>query len=376
MKIAFVHNQCLPYRHFLFSALARTFDIDFFLFNQNKEDVPEDCNVTILRGYKIPKCSDYWIVPKLRSELNKKKYDLIVGGDLGAYNTAVAYRAALKNGVPFAAWILEWDWVAHPRRRFRQRFEDKMLDYASKLIVPGNNHRNYLLSRGVAAGKLCYVPNCLEEFSRDYDQSHPLAIKLTQIKENKNRNIVCSLGRHIPIKGHDRAIRAQEMLEREMADRAPFLVIAGDGGLLGKNRQLAKSLKIKNILFLDRYIGRTEKTILYSLMDLLVLPSKRTRAFEAWGLVCNEALYFGKPIIVSDAVGCANEIVRHKLNGFIYPNASNEELARRIKALTINRRVREKFGEASKEIYNSYRPHVMVNSFIHLINQMAAVCSS
>ena len=73
MKIAFVHNQCLPYRHFLFSALAQKFDIDFFLFNQKVAEVPKECRATILTGYKIPKFSDYWVIPRLHSELRKEE---------------------------------------------------------------------------------------------------------------------------------------------------------------------------------------------------------------------------------------------------------------------------------------------------------------
>ena len=113
---------------------------------------------------------------------------------------------------------------------------------------------------------------------------------------------------------------------------------------------------------------------MYSLMDVFVLPSKRTRAFEAWGLVCHEALYFGKPMIVSDAVGCANEVVRHKLNGFVYNNESAESLANCIKTLTMNQQLKESFSQASKKIYNSYRPQVMVANFVRLIDQLLALC--
>ena len=86
--------------------------------------------------------------------------------------------------------------------------------------------------------------------------------------------------------------------------------------------------------------------------------------------MCNEALYFEKPIIVSDAVGCANEIVRHEKNGFIYKNDSVESLASHMHTLTMNRQLRESYSKASGEIYNSYRPHVMIDKFVLLINQL------
>ena len=58
-------------------------------------------------------------------------------------------------------------------------------------------------------------------------------------------------------------------------------------------------------------------------MDVFVLPSK----VEPWGLVVEEALNNGIPVIVSDRVGCAEEIINNS-NGLIFHyNDKNEFVA-------------------------------------------------
>lgn len=232
MPIAFVHNQALPYRHFLFQALAGRFDIDFFLFNQQPDEVPAACRARIFKGYHIPKGSDLWVVPRLGAALKRRRYSLIVGSDLGAYNTAVAYRVACRSGTPFIPWIEEWDWIRHPRRRMRKGFEHRLLSFATAVIAPGVKHVDYLLSRGVPREKIAHIPNAVDFAPRNSMPHHPLYAELQPIRE-KNILIV-SVGRHVGFKGHDQTIRAQALVEQHHPGDAPFVVIAGNGPLLQK----------------------------------------------------------------------------------------------------------------------------------------------
>lgn len=68
----------------------------------------------------------------------------------------------------------------------------------------------------------------------------------------------------------------------------------------------------------------------YAISDILVLPSER----ETWGIVVNEALSCGLPVIVSDRVGAGPDLVRHGYNGFIFPRHDTVALASRIKELS------------------------------------------
>jgi glycosyltransferase involved in cell wall biosynthesis len=360
----------MPYRRFLFSALAERFPLDFYFFNERKENIPTPCSATILKGFKVPKFSDYWVVPGLRGAISSKKYDLIIGSDLGAFVTKTAYEVAKKTATPFIPWIEEWDWIDHPRRKLRVRFEEALLKYSVTTIVPGNKHKKYLLSRGVPATKIDIVRNCIPEEKKEYNTGNQLFKKLSEIK--KTELLVCSIGRHVSFKGHHQLIEAQAVLEGKDFAKAPFLVIAGDGNLLEKNKTLATQLSLKKIMFIERFIGLEEKNILFSLCDIFVLASTRTRAFEAWGLVCNEAIRFGKPIIVSNMVGSAGDLIQQDKNGFIFEDKNIDQLAGYIEKLIQNAPLRQQFSQHSSAIYKEFRPQVMITEFSAVIEKILA----
>lgn len=126
---------------------------------------------------------------------------------------------------------------------------------------------------------------------------------------------------------------------------------------------------MRNIRFIDHFVGEEEKHILYDSADIVVLASTRTRAFEAWGLVCNEALVYGKPMIVSSTVGAAGEVVRDGFNGTVFEDRDIEAFAGRIRELSTNTGLRQKFAAASLSLIPDYSPEAMIRGFDDLLSR-------
>jgi glycosyltransferase involved in cell wall biosynthesis len=101
-------------------------------------------------------------------------------------------------------------------------------------------------------------------------------------------------------------------------DRAPatvpYLLIVGDGELRGRLEARAKQLGLEHVRFLG-FKNQTELPRFYDLCDVFVLPS----IDEPWGLVVNEAMNAGRAIIVSDRVGSGPDLVKHGVNGCVFP---------------------------------------------------------
>src|SRR5207245_5600768 len=87
---------------------------------------------------------------------------------------------------------------------------------------------------------------------------------------------------------------------------------------------------------------------IYAAADVLVLPSISTRTFlEPWGLVVNEAMNRGLPVIASDAVGAAaGGLVRDGVNGLVVPAGDPEALARAMQRLAGDASLRTRLGSA------------------------------
>ena len=94
------------------------------------------------------------------------------------------------------------------------------------------------------------------------------------------------------------------------------------------------------------HVPQQDLPALYAAADALVLPSIRTATFtEPWGLVCNEAMHQGTPIVATDAVGAvAGGLVVDGRNGLVAPAGDAAELAARIRTLAKNPQLREGLG--------------------------------
>ena len=373
MSIAIVHNHCMPYRRFLFAALAERFEIDFFFFNQPREGIPPVCRAQVLRGFRVPLASAYSVVPRLGAALRERRYRLIIGSDLGAYITAVAFNVARAARTPFVPWIEEWDTIRHPRRFLRRPFEQRLLRGSAAAIVPGVKHADYLRRLGVPKEKIRRVPNALDYAPAAPDTTHPLYRRLAPLRGDPA--LVCAIGRHVDAKGHGQLLRAQgllEQVERNGGAAAPHLVLAGNGPLLGAHKTLAAQLGLRKLVLVESFVNETEKAILYDLCDVFALASTRKRAFEAWGLVCNEALAYGKPMVVTTAVGAAGEVVREGINGFIVADKDIAALALALGRLTGEPALRARCAQGSLGLRAEYTPQVMIDAFSEVLATCAA----
>ena len=89
----------------------------------------------------------------------------------------------------------------------------------------------------------------------------------------------------------------------------------------------------------------------YGGADVLVVPSIPTRTFrEPWGLVANEAMNQGLPVIATNAVGAAaGRLVRHERNGLIVPAGDARALAGAIRRLHDDPGLRARLGAQGRE---------------------------
>lgn len=105
------------------------------------------------------------------------------------------------------------------------------------------------------------------------------------------------------------------------------LTIAGDGVLRDKLQSMARS----NIRFVG-FIPNEEIGALYSDHDVFILPSK----YEPWGLVVEEALFRGLPVIVSSKVGSGIDMVKNLSTGEIFESGSEDSLQNAVEKVSSN----------------------------------------
>lgn len=132
---------------------------------------------------------------------------------------------------------------------------------------------------------------------------------------------------------------------QRLENKNKYLAIVGDGNLRPNLEDYVARNGIDSVSFLG-FQNRSDINKFYATADVLVLPSQR----ETWGIVVNEALCFGLPVITSDQVGAARDLICNGENGFTYPAGDVGELTRRLQhIIELPEEERIKCGMKSQE---------------------------
>jgi glycosyltransferase involved in cell wall biosynthesis len=132
-------------------------------------------------------------------------------------------------------------------------------------------------------------------------------------------------------------------------DPPAYLLLAGDGAERANLEARVRSSGLSGIRFLG-FRNQTELPPLFDLCDIFVLPSHG----EPWGLIVNEVMNAGRPIIVTDKVGCQSNLVQDGLNGFVYPAFNVEALSNCLARLIEDPALRTSMGENSLRLIQQF----------------------
>lgn len=132
-------------------------------------------------------------------------------------------------------------------------------------------------------------------------------------------------------------------------DPPAYLLLAGDGAERANLEARVRSSGLSSIRFLG-FRNQTELPPLFDLCDIFVLPSHR----EPWGLIVNEVMNAGRPIIVTDTVGCQSDLVQNGLNGFVYPACDVQALSDCLARLLGDPALRASMGENSLRLIQQF----------------------
>jgi len=136
------------------------------------------------------------------------------------------------------------------------------------------------------------------------------------------------------------------------------LVILGDGPLRSKLSSQLSTLHLQPFVALPGFKQYDELPMYYGLASAFVHAS----TVEQWGLVVNEAMASGLPVLVSNRCGCAPDLVQSGINGFTFDPGNVDELAGLMLQLSKSGARLSAFGTASKDIIRRWSPEVFAEN--------------
>ena len=213
----------------------------------------------------------------------------------------------------------------------------------------GRYNTEFYRNWGVPTDKIYLTPYAVDN---DFwvGQSASLGPRKSQLKcelgFDPNMPVVLFAGKLIAVKRPFDLLQAFNQVSKRVAAGLVFL---GDGKLRQELETYARQRRLPNVRFVG-FKNQTEIAPFFALADVFVLPS----GCEPWGLVINEAMCFGLPVIASDKVGAAGDLVQPGVNGYVYPAGNVDALSEHLEELLLNPALRHAAGQASRELIQNW----------------------
>ncbi|WPU95691.1 glycosyltransferase [Mucilaginibacter sabulilitoris] len=292
----------------------------------------------------------------LFSKLAEINPDVIVAGSIVFYSGALGLRWAKNNNKKF---IMFDD--AKPsnvkRNALVQQVKDTITNQIDALWLPSKDYEEeYAALYSTASIHFFYGYNCI-----DND-----LFKFKQQKRFNNRKIIC-VARLVPIKNLDNLLKAWKTVE-EKSD-LDTLVILGDGTLNSQLTGLRDELGLKRVEFVGAIPNDLIPQYLFD-SDAFILPSWS----ESWGLVVNEAMAAGLPVLLSNKVNAAETLLIDGLNGYSFPPSDIQAMSEKIiQFVQLSTELKEKMSATSLEIIDSLNYENMGNQLLSTLLLLKAM---
>lgn len=300
------------------------------------------------------------------------KPDVVIASSTYPLDSYPAYKLAKKTGAKFVfelhdLWPLspmelggmsKW----HPFIILMQKAEDFWCAHADKVISILPKTEEYLKTRGLKSGKICYIPNGI--VLSEYDNVLPLKADYAELLDklhNSGKFLIGFAGAHGIANALNVLLYAAEKLQNTNA----YFVLVGQGQEKENLKALVQKLKLDNVLFLDSIPKKMVPAFLNK-MDVLYIGWQNKPIYR-FGISPNKLMDYmmaSKPILHSVAAG--NDLVQEANCGISVPAEDVDAVADAIKKFMVMSKAElSALGENGKEYVIKHHDYkVLAEKFI------------
>jgi len=346
LRLGILASHPIQYQAPLFRELAQRCELHvYFAHRQTPQaqaaagfGVVFEWDVDLLSGYehtylpneaRQPDTGAFWgcDTPAIAGEIEVGGFDafLVMGWHLKCFWQAI--RACQKHGIP--VMVRGDSQLGTPRSWLKQMVKASLYPWVIRqfdaCLYVGQRNREYLEHYGAKAARLFFAPHCVDTqaFASAAAGTVRAAVRAGWGLGLDDRAVLFA-GKLVGRKRPADLVRAVAQLHSP-GERA-VLVWAGDGPERQALQVLGESLRVP-MVFLG-FCNQSQLPGVYRAADVLALPSEGS---ETWGLVVNEAMACGTPCVVSDACGCAPDMIVPGESGAVFEMGEVKGLAMALK---------------------------------------------
>lgn len=363
MKVLFVTNLPSPYRVDFFNELGKRCELTVAFERESASDRDSRWKSKEATSYRelflplTPVGADRAKGSAVKKLVQENRYDFLIFTNYVSPATMKAIFYCKREKIPYC---IEYDGGFYKRDNILKKWiKHPILKGASYHFTTCEEHIRYLEDVGIPRSRIFKYP-----FTSLW-QSDLLSQSLTPEKKQAYKKklgipesrVVLSVGRFIPVKGYDVLLQAADRLPRDIG----FYLVGGTP--TEEYLQMREDLGLTNFHFVD-FMSKEELRNWYCAADLFVLPTRS----DIWGLVVNESMACGLPVVTTDRCIAGLELVKNNENGFIVPTDDAVALANAIVSVLGNA---EDMGRRSLDRIGEYTIEAMAQRHEHLFAELS-----
>ncbi len=314
-----------------------------------------------------------------------------VGGRETRQRVFAALDAAMPGAVAVPGWssagalaALAWcRWRGRPavimsestadderRRPWKEWIKRRLVRLARGGLVGGGPHRAYLCALGLPDARIFEGYDVVDNthFEAGVEEARRHGVEGRDSLELPARYFLAS-NRFVEKKNLPSLLAAYAEYRRQAGETAWALVLLGDGPLRGLLKAQRAELGLENAVFLPGFRQYGELPAYYAFAGGFI----HTSTTEQWGLVVNEAMASGLPVLVSNPCGCAPDLVADGQNGWTFdPRDPAAITAVLLRLAGLPETERTAMGRSSRERIAAWTPETFADGMAKAVEAAAA----
>lgn len=363
-RVLFITNIPSPYRVDFFNELGKYCDLTVIFERKSSDDRSsewhkynfDNFNGVFLKSLKVGANRGFTF--SVIKYINLYSKDTII---VGGYATPTGMFAITYLNFKKIPFILNSDggFINRDEKFVKRHIKKYFISSADTWLSTGEETNAYLKYYGANPLNIEVYPftTMLEKDLIRIQVSKNLKISIKEELNIREEKIVLSIGQFVHRKGLDVLIKASENLPKDIG----IVIIGGKPTIEYIN--LKEKLNLTNLYFVD-FQNKESLKKYFTISDIFVLPTRE----DIWGLVINEAMANGLPIITTNRCVAGIELVKNEDNGFIVPVNDDIALYKSIAAIINDEKKLLSMSNSSLKKIKPYTLENMAKTIYQIIN--------
>lgn len=360
-RVALIHNQITPYRLPLFEAIAQAPDFDlkvFFLISR----MPDrewaivkhfDFDYTLLNGttFKLPGGRNFKGEPRLINfnlnllpAIHRWQPDIVISLEF-SLPTLMLFPYARLWGKGFISWSEPTPYAERNLTFMQRRMRQWVIPRADACIAVSSGAREKYLSYGAAAEHTHIGIQTVDTafYRQQIDYADTISLR-AEHGISGTAPLIINVGSLIERKGNTHLLQAFALVCQELPDA--HLVLVGSGELEASLKTQAADLGIAAHIHFAGFCDQVTTAHWYQAADLFAFATLE----DTFGLVVNEAMASGLPILSSIYAGATADLVQEGVNGYPIDPTDHARFAELMVRILRQPGLAAQMGQASLDI--------------------------